>query len=116
MTNITQEIPRGDRWIVPVSVTITDDAAYDWTGVLAKCEVRDAVDNSIFVTLTPTANLDTAGKAIFTLELTGAQTITRDIGDKLVADLVIYRVSPTFGPHTLVVFQLNIVRRITTTT
>jgi hypothetical protein len=56
------------------------------------------------------------GAATFTLELTGAQTITKNIGDKMVADLVIYRTSPTFGPHTLVVFQLNIVRRITTTT
>jgi hypothetical protein len=99
-----------------VSVTIPDDAAFDWTGVQAKCEVRDASDNPIFQTLTPAANLSVAGTATFTLELTGAQTITRDIGDKLVADLVIWRTSPTFGPHTLVVFQLNITRRITTTT
>ncbi len=116
MTNITQEIPRGDRWIVPVSVTIPDDSTFDWTGIEAKCEVRDASDNTIFQTLTPAANLSVAGTATFTLELTGAQTITRDIGDKLVADLVIWRTSPTFGPHTLVVFQLNITRRITTTT
>ena len=116
MTNITLEIPRGDRWIVPVSVTIPDDATFDWTGVQAKCEVRDAGDQSLVFTLTPAANLSTAGTAVFTLELTGAQTITRSIGDKLVADLVVWRTSPTWGPHTLVVFQLNIVRRITTTT
>jgi hypothetical protein len=116
MTNVTQEIPRGDRWLVPVTVTIPDDDTFSWSGILAKCEVRNADDLSLFVTLTPTADLSVAGAATFTLELTGAQTITKDIGDKLVADLVIYRTSPTFGPHTLIVFQLSIVRRITTTT
>jgi hypothetical protein len=116
MTNITQEIPRGDRWIVPVSVTITDDDTFSWSGILAKCEVRNADDLSLFATLTPTADLSVTGSATFTLELTGVQTITKNIGDKMVADLVIYRASPTFGPHRLIVFELNVVRRITVTT
>ncbi len=116
MTTVTNDIPRGDRWIVPVSVTIPDDATFDWTGIQAKCEVRDASDNTIFQTLTPAANLSVAGTATFTLELTGAQTIALDIGDKLIADVVIWRTSPTFGPHTLMKFNLSIVRRITVTT
>jgi hypothetical protein len=115
MTTVTNDIPRGDRWIVPITVTIPDDEAFDWTGIQGKCEIRDADDLSLLYTLSLSPNLATAGAATFTPELTGAETITRDIGDRLVADVVIWRTSPTFGPHTLMKFNLSIVRRITVT-
>lgn len=116
MTTITNEIPRGDRWLVPVTVTIPDDPSFDWTGIQGKCEVRNADDLSLLYTLTLTPDLSVVGAATFTAELTGAQTITLDIDDRLVADVVIWRTSPTFGPHTLLKFNLTIVRRITVTT
>lgn len=116
MTTVTNDIPRGDRWIVPITVTIPDDPAFDWTGIQGKCEVRNADDLSLIHTLTLTADLTTAGAATFKPELTGAQTIVLDIGDKLIADVVIWRTSPVFGPHTLMKFNLSIVRRITVTT
>lgn len=116
MTTITNDIPRGDRWIVPVTVTITEDPAFDWTGIQGKCEVRNADDLSLIYTLPLTGDLSTTGAVTFKPELTGAQTIALNIGDRLVADVVIWRTSPVFGPHTLMKFNLSIVRRITVTT
>jgi hypothetical protein len=116
MNTISQSIPKGDRWLVPVTVTIPDDTDFDWSGILAKCEIRFANSSTLFATLTPSADLSVVGSATFVLELTGAQTIGLTIGDNLVGDLVVYRSSPVFGPHTLVTLALNVVRRITLTT
>lgn len=116
ITVISQDIPRGDRWIVPITVTIPDNSVFDWTGILSKCEIRYANSSVLYATLTPAADLSVSGSATFVLELTGSQTIALTIGDKLVGDLVVYRASPVFGPHTLVTLSLNVVRRITLTT
>lgn len=116
MTTVTNEIPRGDRWLAPITVTIPNDSTFDWTGIQGKCEFRDADNLALVQTVLLTPDLNTPGAAIFKPELTGEQTIALDVGERLAADVVIWRTSPVFGPHTLMRFNLSIIRRITVTT
>jgi hypothetical protein len=113
MTTNYTECPKGDRWIQTVTVSVPDQPAFSWTGITARCQLRKAADDSLVKTLTPTADLTVTGKATFIVELTGSETDALALGDVLMGDLVLARTSPTFGPHTPILFAVKIVRRFT---
>ena len=113
MTTNYTECPKGDRWIQTVTISVPDQPAFSWTGITARCQLRKEADDSLFKTLTPTADLTVAGKATFTVELTGSESASLSLGDVLIGDLVVTRTSPAFGPHTPILFVTKITRRFT---
>lgn len=112
MTTRFYTVPKGDRWIQPIVVSIPSQPAFSWVGITARAQFR-LPNETLVKTITPTADLSVAGKASFILELTGAETGSQDIGTTIMGDIVLTRTSPVFGPHAPIGFSIKIERRIT---
>lgn len=101
---------RGDVWNGE-TFTVTS-AGFDFSapGTVAKMQVRDKPDGTVYLTLTPAVSYPGLGIMTFTMAFTGTQTAAFP-AQVLVSDIQIS--SATFGPYTIRSYQFNILKDVT---
>jgi len=112
---VKYSVKKGDLFTGPTITVNHSDPTFDFTGCVIASDLRaspPALELLYAFVITP--DFSTLGQVSFSLTIPGSVTFALPVAP-LVADVVISRDTPSFGPYTIFDLELTVLNRITHT-